>query len=342
MKCVKLTGIKKLETSTIDDPIVDGKNVVINIKKTGICGSDIHNWDLGMPEGLVLGHEIAGTVVDPGSRDDLKKGDRVTALPISPCDKCPACLSGNHQYCPETWSKAVGLSLTNPGGYAEMTSVRPDLVIKVPDNITDDETAMIEPAAVSLHAVDLADIEIGDSVLIIGGGIIGDLAAVFAKMNGASYVTMSETNEKRGQKAVKLDCVDEWFDAKDKDFVSKARKKVPFGYDVVIDCCGNSPAVTSGLMCAKPNGKVILVGVSYEPITIPSTLIVLQELNIKGSIGYLKKDFDDIINLLSSKKLNVLKFVDDIVSLDKVQESFERLTSGNDDAIKILIDPSKE
>lgn len=341
MKCVELKGVKELIPSNIDEPKVDGNNVVIEVSKAGICGSDIHNWDMGNPVGLVLGHEFSGVVIDPGSRNDLKKGDRVTALPISPCDKCPACLSGNHQYCPETWSKAVGLSLTNPGGYAEKTSVRPDLVIKVPDNINDDEVAMIEPAAVSLHAIDLADIEIGDSVLVIGAGIIGDLAAMFAKLNGASYVTISETNAKRGEKAVKLGCADEWFDAKDPNFVTNARKKVPYGYDIVIDCCGNSPAVTSALMCCKPNGKVILVGVSPEPITIPSVIAVMEEINIKGSIGYMKKDFDDVIGLLSSKKIDLMKFVDDIVSFNEVQKSFERLTSGDDDAIKILIDPKK-
>ena len=126
MKCVELKGIKELVPGNIEEPKVDGENVIIEISKAGICGSDIHNWDLGAPVGLVLGHEFSGVVVDPGSRSDLKKGDRVTALPISPCDKCPACLSGNHQYCPETWIKAVGISLTTPGGYAEMTSVRPD------------------------------------------------------------------------------------------------------------------------------------------------------------------------------------------------------------------------
>ena len=179
------------------------------------------------------------------------------------------------------------------------------------------------------------------TVLVIGAGIIGDLAAMFAKFNGAGYVAISETNAKRGEKAVKLGCADEWFDAKDPNFVANARKNVPFGYDIVIDCCGNSPAVTSALMCSKPNGKVILVGVSMDPVTIPSVLAVMEEINIKGSIAYKKKDFDDVIGLLSSKKIDLTKFVDDVVGLNDVQKSFERLTSGDDDAIKILIDPKK-
>lgn len=341
MKCVAIKGKKQLEVSNIDTPVSKNGSVVIDVKKCGICGSDIHNWDLGAPQELVMGHEFCGAVVDAGNRSDLKVGDRVTGLPISPCGKCPACLSGNPQYCPETWTYAVGLSLTNPGAYAEMTSVRSDLVLKVPDNVTDDEVAMVEPTAVGLHAVNLADIKIGDKVLVIGAGIIGDLCAILAKLNGASYVAVSETNTYRAQKAVDLKCADEYFDAKDNAFMVNVRKECPYGYDVVFDCSGNSAAVTSALACVKPNGTVVMVGVSVENITIPSVLIVMHELKVHGAIGYTEKEFKECIDLIASKKIDVSKFVDDIVSLDNVQKSFERLTSGTDSAIKILIDPKK-
>ena len=92
----------------------------------------------------------------------------------------------------------MGLSLTNPGGYAEYTSCRPDMVRKLPDEVSFDEGCMVEPSAVALHAVNLANIKVGDSVLVIGGGIIGLMSAEFAKKNGASYVALMETNEQRG------------------------------------------------------------------------------------------------------------------------------------------------
>lgn len=341
MKCVALKGKKLLEVSAIPSPKSKNGSVVMEIKKTGICGSDIHNWDLGMPEGLVLGHEFCGVVTDPGDRTDLKLGDRVTALPISPCGECPACRSGNAQYCPNTWNEAVGLSLTNPGGYAEMTSVRSDLVIKVPSNITDAEVAMVEPTAVGLHAVNLANIKIGAKVLVIGAGIIGDICAMFAKMNGADYVAISETNDKRGKKAVSLKCADEFFNARDENFMVNVRKECPYGYDVVIDCSGNSAAVTTALACAKPNGTVVLVGVSVENISIPSALIVTHELRVLGAIAYTYDEFAECINLMAERKIDMLKFVDDIVGFDNVQNAFERLTSGGDNAIKILIDPKR-
>lgn len=339
MKCVSLKGKKTLAMDEISAPKSVNGSVVIDVKKAGICGSDIHYWDLGGPQRLVMGHEFCGIVTNPGDRKDLKIGDRVTGLPISPCGKCPACKSGNMQYCPETWNNAVGLSLTNPGAYAEQTAVRSDLVIKVPMNITDAEVAMVEPTAVGLHAVNLADIKVGSKVLVIGAGIIGDVCAMFAKMNGADFVAISEVNDKRSKKAVKFRVADEAYNPKDPDFMNKVKENCPYGYDVVFDCCGNSAAVSTALGLAKPNGTVVMVGVSMDNINIPSAVLVMHELKVLGAIGYTYEEFAKCIDLMSTRQIDVLKFVDDIVGLHDVQRAFERLTSGNGSEIKILIDP---
>lgn len=341
MKCAAIKDVKLIETAEINEPVSNKENVIIKVEKAGICGSDIHNWDLGMPKGLVMGHEFSGIVTDPGNRTDLSIGDRVTALPISPCNNCPACKSGNYQYCPQTWTHAVGLSLDFPGAYAPKCAIKPELVIKVPNTLTDNEVAMVEPTAVALHAVHLADLEVGQKVLVIGAGVIGDLCALFARLNGASYVAISETNENRGQKSVDLECADEWFNAKDETFMQNVLKECPYGYDVVIDCSGNSAAVTTALATVKPNGCIVLVGVSMENISIPSALLVTRELKVYGAIAYTVEEFKECIELINRGRIDVAKFVDDIVGLDDVQKSFERLTSGEDSAIKILIDPNK-
>ena len=341
MTRVAIRDVKEFEITDTKQPEIDHENVVLEVKKTGICGSDIHYWVAGEPKGLVMGHEFSGVVKDPGSRTDLKKGDRVTGLPISPCGKCEACLSGNPQYCPSTWTYAVGLSLTNPGALTKETKVRPDMVIKLPDTVSDDEGAMVEPTAVGLHAIHLADIKVGAKVLVIGGGIIGLVSAMFAKMEGASYVALSETNKARGEKAVKLGVADEWYDAKDTKMVETLLAKTNGGFDVVIECCGNSPAVGTSLMTVQPGGTVVLVGVSLGTVTIPTIVGVMKELTLKGAIGYTKDEFQTCIDLIAEKKVDVLKFVDDIVSLEEVQKSYERLTSGTDDAVKILVDPNK-
>lgn len=341
MKCVSLIDKRKFEITEMEEPEADNTNVVIEVKKSGICGSDIHYWDVGEPKGLVLGHEYSGVVIDPGSREDLKVGDKVTALPISPCGKCPSCLTGNPQYCRETWTYATGLSLTNPGALAPKMKIRPDMVLKLPDNVSFEEGAMVEPVAVGLHAVHLADVKVGEKVLVIGAGIIGLVSAMFAKKEGASFVVISETNLERAKKAIDLGVVDKYYDATNPELIKEVMFDTEGGFDTVIECCGNSASVTSALMMTRPGGQIVLVGVSLGPIAIPTVVGVLNELTIKGAIAYTREEFKTCIDLISNKQIDVMKFVDDIVSFEEIQKSYERLTSGKDSAVKILVDPNK-
>ena len=341
MKAVAIKEAKQFEIKEIAEPVSDGKKVIIEVLKSGICGSDIHYWVNGEPKGLVMGHEFVGKVIDPGNRSDLVVGDRVTALPISPCGKCEACLNGNVQFCPETWSKAVGLSIDNPGGLTKKIAIRSDMVIKVPDNIKDEEVAMVEPMAVGLHAAHLGRIAVGDDVLVIGGGIIGLASAMFAKKEGASYVALTETNEARGEKSVDLGVADEWFNATQEDLVPKLMEKTKGGFDVIIECVGNSAAVNSAISMVKPGGIVVLVGVATDAVPTYTVMAVMKELVLQGAIAYTYNEFKSVIDLISNKRIEVLKFIDDIVPLEGVQEAYERLTSGKDSAIKILVDPNK-
>lgn len=340
MKSVVIKEAKKFEIKDMPEPKSKKGSVVVNVTRAGICGSDIHNWESAALKGVVPGHEFVGVVTDPGSRKDLKVGDRVTALPISPCGKCEACLTGNPQYCRDTWTYGLGLSSVAPGAFAPKTTFRADMFYKVPDNVTDDEAALTEPIAVSLHAVHLANIKIGAKVLVVGGGIIGLGCAMFAKLNGASYVAVSETNPTRGKKAVQLKVADEYLNALDKDFVTTAVTKSQGGFDVVLECVGNAPAVNSAVMAVKPGGTVVLVGINANPINFYSIVSVVGEQTIKGSAGYTKEEFAKCLELMGKKIINVKKFVSKTVGLTGVQSAFEDLYSGKTSSIKILIDPN--
>ena len=227
MKSVAIKGVRQFEIIDKEEPKREEGKVLIDVKMTGICGSDLHYFELGAPVGLVMGHEYSGVVVDNGGREDLKVGDRVTALPISRCNECEACVRGDIHYCAKTWSLASGLSLENPGGLAPKLKVRSDMVLKLPDNMSFEEGALVEPTAVCYHAVNLADIKVGDNVLVIGAGIIGLASAMFAKKSGASKVVISETNPARGEKAVKLGVCDEWIDAKDENVMNFWKDLMP-------------------------------------------------------------------------------------------------------------------
>ena len=341
MKCVALEDKEKLIIKDIPEPEARDGKVLVDVRMSGICGSDLHSWTSGQPKGVILGHEFCGVVTNPGVRTDLKVGDRVTALPISPCGKCHACTTGNPQYCRETWAHATGLSVDNPGGLTSKIAVRSDMVIKVPDNITDEEVAMVEPLAVGLHAAHLGRIAVGDDVLVIGAGIIGLASAEFAKKEGASYVAITETNKARGQKAVDLGVADEYYDATAKDLVENLMAKTNGGFDVVIECVGNGAAVNSAISMVKPGGIVVLVGVATDAVPTYTVMAVMKELVVQGAIAYTYNEFKSCIDLIARKQVDVLKFVDDIVPLERVQEAYERLTSGTDAAVKILVDPKK-
>lgn len=340
MKACAIKGIKEFEIKEIEEPVSKDGKVIVDILKTGICGSDIHYWEKGEPVGLVMGHEFCGVVVDPGDRIDLKVGDRVTALPISPCGKCEACLKGDVQYCSQTWNQAVGLSLENPGGLTKRIAIRADMVLKIPDNMSDEEAAMVEPLAVGLHAAHLGRIAVGDDVLVVGGGIIGLASAMFAKLEGASNVVLTETNPKRGEKAVKLGVADKWYNALEEKMVPELIASTNGGFDVVIECVGNSAAVNSAITMVKPGGIVVLVGVATDAIPTYTVMAVMKELILQGAIAYTYNEFKSCIKLIADKKIDVKKFIDDIVPLEMAQKSYERLTSGDDEAVKILVDPN--
>ena len=341
MKSVVLKNIKNLVVCDAENPPKAGDEVVVKVLKAGICGSDLHYFESFVIPNLVMGHEFCGEVVYPGCRTDLKVGDRVTALPISPCNTCDACKSKNVQNCKSTWSDALGLSLSHPGAFSEYLHVRSDMVIKVPDNVTDEEAAMVEPAAVSLHAVNLAKINENSKVLVVGAGIIGMLSLLFAKKMGAKMVAVSEANEERGNMAVKLNLADKFYDVKKEDTIANMLKDTEGGFDVVIECCGNSPAVTSSIVTVKEGGTIVLVGVSLKPIEVPTALIVTKELKVLGAIAYTYEEFNDVINMLANKEISLKEFITDTVSLEGVNEAFERLISGKSKDIKILVDPSK-
>ena len=290
-----------------------------------------------------MGHEFSGIVIDNGGSKKFKEGDRVTALPISPCLKCAECKSGEVQICSHTWESAIGLSLDNPGGFGGRVLVREDMVRLLPDSVTYESGAMIEPASVALRAANISNLKKGERALVLGGGIIGLLTAYFLKLKGASYVALTETNPARGEKSVKLGVADEWFNAMDPKITEKLMSKTANGngFDVVCDCVGNSPALTSAIINTKPNGNLVMVGISMTPVSVPLVSAVLKEINIKGSIAYKPIEFDAVIKLVAEKKINLERFIDDIVTLDDVQKSFERLTCGTDAAVKILVDPNK-
>lgn len=337
MRAVMIEDKKKLVVGEVAAPKPDGNNVILRITKCGICGSDLHMWENGDRKGLIMGHEFAGIVEDPGAlKDTLKAGDRVTALPLNPCGKCEACQAHIYNHCAHGLDASPGI--TAAGAYAQYYAARPDMVRKLPDHVSDDEAAMLEPTAVALRAVHLANIKVGDKVLIAGGGIIGLLVAAWAKISGASYIAMTEANTLRADNAKAMGDVDEVFNALDEQLVPKLMQASGGGFTHFIDCAAVAPAINTGIMALKHSGRMVLAGVNYSPVPISTLLLVIKEIAVQPTFGYVY-EFDQALDLIAKNKINLKRFISGIVGLDGVQEAFERLTAGTYPDVKILIQP---
>jgi 2-desacetyl-2-hydroxyethyl bacteriochlorophyllide A dehydrogenase len=340
MHALRLTGPRRLDLVEIEAPKPDGENVIIKVSTCGICGSDIHYWESGVDmsgrPGLILGHEFCGTVVEPGSRDDLSVHDRVTVLPLDPCGTCESCIKGHPNLCIKGMKRSIPGN-NNPGAYAQFLKVRPDMVRKLPGSISDAEAAMIEPASVALHAVHKAGIKVGDKVLITGGGAIGLLCASWARISGASLIAMTEINANRRAIAQKAGDVDFVFDATDSGLVSTMKKSIHGGFDAAIETSAADGGINTAISALKPRGTLVLAGISFHAQTIMTVLMVIKEIEQRSSLGYLPHEFDSTLDHISNKKLSVGKYISRTISLDQVQDSFECLSSSTSEDVKILI-----
>lgn len=340
MHAVKLTGPKRLELVETESPKPDGENVIIKVSTCGICGSDIHYWESGVDmkgaPGLILGHEFCGTVVEPGRRNDLSEHDRVTVLPLDPCGTCESCSHGHPNLCTKGMKRSIPGN-NSPGAYAQFLSVRPDMVRKLPDSISDTEAAMIEPASVALHAVHRAGIKAGDRVLITGGGTIGLLCAAWARISGASSIALTEINANRRVFAQKAGDVDFVFDATDPRLVSTMKKAIQGSFDVAIETSASDGGINTAISALRPRGNLVLAGISFHPQAIMTVLLVIKEIEQRSALGYLPEEFDLTLNFIAGKRLNVGKYISRTICLDEVQDSFECLSANTSADVKILI-----
>ena len=342
MKAVRLAGPGKLEVADLDKPVSDGNNAVIKVSACGICGSDIHFWKAGAGmdgrPGIVMGHEFAGTIEDAGGRQDLSAGDRVTVIPLNPCGDCPTCRQGHVQMC-MNGTKRPNLGLSAPGAYAESVAVRPDMVRKLPETVSDLAAAMIEPAAVSLHAVRTSGLRPGDTVLITGSGTIGLLCAAWARIGGASHVLLAEVNDARAAAARRLKDAHEVINGRDPKMVSKIKKATSGGVDIAIDASANDAGINSAMLALRPRGTVVLAGISLAPQSLMTLAVTGRELSLKGSFGYTIEDFERAMDFIARKVLNVEKYINRTIRLEEVQQAFESLHSGTSEDVKIIIRP---
>ncbi len=296
MKRLVFTGPREYKFEDIDaHKIQHPKDVLIEVKGIGICGTDMHIFSgsrkVSYPH--VSGHECVGIVKEIGSNvKNIKTGDYVTVEPNFSCRECDFCLGGMGNLCLE--KKCIGLDL--PGCFSEIIIAPEDYVWKLPKSLSIEEGVIIETATVALHAINRANIKLEDKVLIIGAGSVGLLALQFAKLSGA-IVHISDVNKKRLQIAGELGA----------DYTYNVNEQtLPSNFDIVIDAAGAPGSIKQTVHLVKNGGKVVFVGIPGKPVELDLMTIIRHEINIFGSVAC-TTEFPDVINLIEKGKLDAKK-----------------------------------
>jgi len=327
-----------------------GSQVLISPVFAGICGTDVHEYADGplrtsvKPHPLtgadlpqILGHELSAEVVEVGPDvDTLARGDRVSVMPLLSCGECAVCRSGQDELC--ALRAAVGLR--HPwGGMADLGLVDANQLFRMPDALTWEQGAMIEPAAVSWSAVKTGGVASQDHVLVTGAGPIGALAALAASAVGAR-VLISEPNRARGKRLELLGF--DVIDPRQVDVVEACRDWSPDGVDVAIECSGADPAIQAALAALRPGGRMVQTGIPARPSPIDLAKLMLRGLTIVGSVGYPLGCWPELMDAVASGALPIDRVMTGQVTIENaVSDGFEPLLDPSGDAIKILIDLQK-
>jgi len=340
MKALTLTDVKKFEIIEKDLPERTGNKILIKVGKAGICGSDIHMiWatGYGAKTNQVIGHEFCGTVYDAGNSKEFQVGDRVVAMEIDSCLSCEACKTGHENICDHVLDGGPGIG--SDGGYGQYVAVREDMVRHLPEEVSDLSGAMVEPAAISLHAVNLAKVTKESKVLVTGAGAIGLFAAACAHAIGAENITTIEANQERVEIAKNSGFVTTSLSAFDEELETKLNTIAPHGFDAVIECSGNKTASTTGLHHLKKGGHMVLVAYGEAP-ELDLFHFVNNEYHLSGSLFFTRKEFEQVIEFMAEGKLMLEPFAK-VITMEEVQETLEQLEKGKENQIKYVIDMTK-
>lgn len=318
-------------------------DVLVSVKQTGICGSDVHYWTEGgigsfvVTSPMVLGHESSGIVQAVGSAvTSVKVGDRVALEPGAPCRHCAPCLSGKYNLCIDMkFAATPPIDGTLTGFYA----LPDDFCYKLPDHVSLEEGALVEPLAVAVHIVRQAVITPGQSIVVMGAGPVGLLCCAVAKAYGASKVVSVDIQPSRLEFAAKFAATHTFTPGRvpAEENAKKLLEQVglPDGADAVIDASGAEPSIQTSLHVLRRGGTYVQGGMGKPDITFPIMALCINEITAKGSFRYGSGDYKLAVELISTGKVDVKQLITGKVKFEDAEQAFKAVKEGK--GIKTLI-----
>jgi L-iditol 2-dehydrogenase len=336
MRASVLIAPKTVEVRTVAVPVVESDQVLVQITAIGVCGSDTHFFtdghigDLVVDGPLVLGHESGGKIVAVGSEvDPARVGERVSIEPQTPCRTCEYCKTGKYNLCPTV--AFYGAPGTD-GSFSEYAVIRSDFAHTVPDNISDAAAALIEPLSVAVFACRRAQITAGSKVLIAGAGPIGVVMTQVARAFGATVILVADPVAERRETVLRFGAT------RAIDPISEDVATLDPGVDIFIDASGAARAIQSGIRAVRPGGRVVLVGMGPDDLSLPVSLIQMREIELTGIYRY-SNTWPLAIELAASGAIDLDALVTGTFGLDDVAEGLMKAQS-DPTALKSVIVPS--
>ena len=337
MRVARMNGPRSIEffEKPIPEP-VDGE-VLVKVIRLGICGTDIQVYfgkNKYMTFPVVPGHEMSGEVVAIGPHvKDYKVGDRVIIRPQIVCGKCKPCLTGKSNVCENL--KVYGVQCDGMASNYFVNDQK--LTYKIPEGLSYDVAALIEPLAVGVRAAKRGLLNNNTDIVVIGAGTIGNLTAQAAKALGAGKVMISDVNEKK-LKVAEQCAIDVPFNVKDKDLKSAVLDVFgKQGVDAIIDCAAARGVFESILSIAPKGSTIVIVGNYKEPVKVDLSLVQRNELDVRGDLMYSHNDFVDAIELMQSGQIKTDGIITHYFDFEDYDKAFAFIEENPEDVIKALI-----
>ena len=322
MKAAVYHSNSNIEIKEFPKPEISEGEILVKVKASGICGTDVMEWYRKKKAGKVLGHEIAGEIAESKS-NKFKVGDKVFVSHHVPCNNCKYCKEGNHTAC-ETLHKGN----YDPGGFSEFIRVpNVDEGTYLLENLSYEEGTMIEPLACCVRGQRIIDVKKEQTVLILGSGVSGLLNMQVAKSKGAKVIA-TDIDEYHLKKAREFGA----------DEVVNAKEELNIKADRIIICTGAMQAVKQAFNCIDKKGQILFFAIPPENVEIPTTDFWRNEWTITSSYGAAPIDLKESLDLIKNKKVNVKDMITDKLPLNEIQKGF-KIAAEAKESLKVILTP---
>lgn len=339
MRALVYEGPWQMPLREVPAPEPGEGEVIVAVKATGVCGSDVHGFTGSTGRRIppmVMGHEFSGVIsaVGPGVTGH-QVGDRVVVQPIITCGKCVNCLAGMPNIC--TNRRGLGMMSTN-GSNAEYVAVPQQLLYTLPEGVSWEQGALVEPLSVAMHAVNMSPIRLMDTVVILGAGTIGLLTLLACRLKGAGAVIVSDLSPHRLEMARRLGAAAA-VNPTQEDLPAIVRRYAgEAGAPVVIEAVGITATARQSLELVRPGGHVTWIGNAAPTIEIGMQQIVTREITVRGVYAF-NVEFGRAIEALATGRVDVSPIIEQIAPLEAGPQIFHDLAKGALDAIKVVLKP---